>query len=524
MHVQRVGVADLDWWGVKPRVVRPGNGDDTGAIQDALNGGGHILLAGDFTISAPLVVYSNTHLELDSNTTVTLTSGSNCRMLETPGVSSSTRSENITVRGGRWDRGANAGGAGGNNLHGLVFRKVDGLTVRDIEFTSSGGKFGCLVVDCTEWVVDGFHADSCHSDGVHVQGPSTNGTIRNVHGTAGDDLVAITPLDYTGYTWGDEGNVKDVVIENIHGVATSQRIVRLVSGASLEMRNVRIKGVSGTCSSYPINVGSDSANTNTATGVMDEIVIEDVRAVGGSGYAQVFLNPVEGKNFQVRGLRWKTDGSSNAGISVQSTGVLESLSVTDSNIVDGVASRGLVDVEGTIERLTINGVVGNTAASSSILRLPSGASSASVTDLQIDNVNVEWATTTGSVISAVTSTQTLTRAYLSNVRCNSAWIADIATDTTFLMTNVYASGGQFNIRSGSSSVIMADQSCLSNSGTVTNAGTLASRGLGFRVDVSGLTNTAGDMAFNTNAGLACGSGPVIANGTLWKHLYTGTTT
>jgi hypothetical protein len=32
------------------------------------------------------------------------------------------------------------------------------------------------------------------------------------------------------------------------------------------------------------------------------------------------------------------------------------------------------------------------------------------------------------------------------------------------------------------------------------------------------------MAYNTNAGLTCGVGPVVANGTLWKHLYTGTTT
>ena len=56
------------------------------------------------------------------------------------------------------------------------------------------------------------------------------------------------------------------------------------------------------------------------------------------------------------------------------------------------------------------------------------------------------------------------------------------------------------------------------------AQTIRAIGIEIRVDVSTLTPTAGDVVTNTNAALACGVGPVVSNGTLWKHLYTGATT
>ena len=43
------------------------------------------------------------------------------------------------------------------------------------------------------------------------------------------------------------------------------------------------------------------------------------------------------------------------------------------------------------------------------------------------------------------------------------------------------------------------------------------------VDLSILGKTNGDRANNTNAGLACGVGPAISNGTNWKNIYSGAT-
>lgn len=45
----------------------------------------------------------------------------------------------------------------------------------------------------------------------------------------------------------------------------------------------------------------------------------------------------------------------------------------------------------------------------------------------------------------------------------------------------------------------------------------------FPVDLSILTQTAGDMATNTNASLSAGVGRALSNGTNWKNLYTGAT-
>jgi hypothetical protein len=43
----------------------------------------------------------------------------------------------------------------------------------------------------------------------------------------------------------------------------------------------------------------------------------------------------------------------------------------------------------------------------------------------------------------------------------------------------------------------------------------------FPVDLSLLAKTNGDIANNTNAGLACGVGKAISNGTNWKNIYSG---
>ena len=59
--------------------------------------------------------------------------------------------------------------------------------------------------------------------------------------------------------------------------------------------------------------------------------------------------------------------------------------------------------------------------------------------------------------------------------------------------------------------------------TTVSGGTIRSRGLGTACDVSKLAKNAGDMATNTNGSLSCGTGPVVCNGTNWKHLYTGAT-
>lgn len=63
------------------------------------------------------------------------------------------------------------------------------------------------------------------------------------------------------------------------------------------------------------------------------------------------------------------------------------------------------------------------------------------------------------------------------------------------------------------------------SNDVVKAGSAVVRVIDTRIqaDVGDLAKNLGDMAFNNDFSLACGTGPVISNGSLWKNLYTGAT-
>lgn len=505
-----------------------GSADDTAEIQSALTAantaGGGIVYGTPgktYKISSALTIYSHTTLDM-RGCTVQLAASSNCRMLQTPGVSSSTRVEAVEVIGGRWDRGANSGT--GNGLHGLVFRKVDGLDVGGLEYTSTGGKFGILLVDVTDFLVHDIRLDSCYSDGVHIHGPASDGEIRRVHGTAGDDVVAITPLDYAAYVWGDEGNVTDIVIDGVYVGDTTRALVKVLGGAGLETKRITVRNVKGTSNAQGVWVGDDASTENTTGGLVDDIVIENVHVATGTGYAEIQLNPSNGGRIAVRNATWDCQGRTSQAcvyVGPEDAVNIESLLVDGLQIVEGSATGAVNVHKGTVERLVVHGVTGNPPASAAIVRLTDG-NTAECGSLVISDVVVTPATSTGSVVRAISSTHTLPRVSISNVHADGfAWIADLGITTRVNLSNVYNSGGQFNIRSGAT--VTVDATGRGSTGGVTNAGALYSKSLGFNVDVSTLVNTANDMAYNTNAGLGCGVGPVIANGSTWKHIYTGST-
>jgi hypothetical protein len=102
-----------------------------------------------------------------------------------------------------------------------------------------------------------------------------------------------------------------------------------------------------------------------------------------------------------------------------------------------------------------------------------------------------------------------------------------ALDDALLRADAFAcAAGQF-------AILLAGSITLRAGTIVDGAGPILSRtatqtmravGAGAKVNVALLTPTAGDIVTNTNAALGCGTGPVVSNGTLWKHLYTGATT
>jgi hypothetical protein len=190
-------------------------------------------LVGACTITAPLVISSGTTLDA-SGASITSTFIGN--MLQNVNAFSTTqRDSNITIIGGTWTR--NAGGppatatdGSANGAHSLFLRHIDGLIIRELKVSSSGGKYMIAVGDVTNFHIFDITGGNLASDTVHITGPASNGLVERVTViSGGDDVVAITTTDYAAYS-DVHGDVTDITIRGIKGGNTT-RIV-LVAGAS----------------------------------------------------------------------------------------------------------------------------------------------------------------------------------------------------------------------------------------------------------------------------------------------------
>ena len=196
------------------------------ACRDA--GGGTIKLnyVGNINIKSPLILYSNTTLDLGGNT-LTLTSAAQTFLIsnrahdDNIGVTPASRDENIGLINGRivsgGQSGASADAAG--EIHDVVFRGVDGLRLENLEQQSTGDrKFAFCIGDCTRITARDIHFDGARSDGMHFYAPCTNVFIQNISGTTGDNMLAFGVHDWsTAYIVpvSDIGNMVDVIIDGV---------------------------------------------------------------------------------------------------------------------------------------------------------------------------------------------------------------------------------------------------------------------------------------------------------------------
>lgn len=131
-------------------------------------------LVGEVVLTAPLVVQSDTYLDL-TGTTIRHGNGiPGMNMIQNAAVTATAkRDKNITVIGGLWDRGTNGGS--GTNLHSARFRRVDGLRIAFQTWKTAAGKYCVNVGDLTDFEIDHLEFLSTFSDGVHIQGPASGG-------------------------------------------------------------------------------------------------------------------------------------------------------------------------------------------------------------------------------------------------------------------------------------------------------------------------------------------------------------
>ncbi len=244
--------------------------DDTAEVQALLDKRGYVFLdAGTYLITKPLIIYDNTHLQLAPNTVMLLADNANCAIIENEALNEkgARRNTNIRIEGGIWN---------GNNenqvrrsresrfqlteyeddyYYGIFMRfvgvkdfHIGNLTVKDPE------SYAMLICAADNFTVESINFDynllRSNMDGIHIQGPSKFGFVRNIKGTTNDDLVALN-CDDTYACEITRGNIENVLVDGLFS-ENGYTAVRLLSSGS-QMKNIAVKNIFGTYRYYGVS-------------------------------------------------------------------------------------------------------------------------------------------------------------------------------------------------------------------------------------------------------------------------------
>ena len=229
----------------------------TEAMQAALDRDGILHIparAEPYSIDGPLVMKSFTRLSADPAAEIRLVPGTNTCMVRNAGlagfpdrpVPAGTKPDtHIEIEGGIWTtlatsrqeangnlRGASAKSDPVPGTHGVILlHNVRGVGVRNVTVRQSR-PFAVHLGNVQDFVVEGLALDRHGRDGVHVDGPATDGAIRRVGGDSHDDPVSLTAWDWRQYSV-SFGPISGIVVEDVAGAPDEKQstdAIRLLPG------------------------------------------------------------------------------------------------------------------------------------------------------------------------------------------------------------------------------------------------------------------------------------------------------
>lgn len=278
--------------------------DDTAAIQAMLDKGGTVNIPdGYYLITRPLIIHSNTHLKLSAQSTFHLADGANCSILDNDGLYTDQTNENITIEGGIWDGNhmaqqrqkiPNEGCPNNkyedspcdkqtyisNRLIVLMLRMVHtrGLQVKNLTFKNPTS-YAIHIADARYFKVENITLDydltKNNMDGIHVQGPSRFGSIRNIFGNANDDHVALC-ANGTVRSEITHGDIEDVDIDGIY-CDNGYTGVRLLSRGDA-IRNIHISNIHGEFRFFAVSLTHHHPIREDKPILLENIHISDIYA------------------------------------------------------------------------------------------------------------------------------------------------------------------------------------------------------------------------------------------------------
>ncbi len=287
--------------------------DDTSALQEMIDSGAcEISLPAPenfYLISRTLTLPSNFRLILPRFAKIKLADGANCPMLsnklvedfaqrlpeETSALcrhfwyfvndySPEIMSENIEVRGGVWDLNnqnqipnpeqTKIFEPHGYTGDGMFFYGVKNLTLADMTIKDPT-HYGVTLDRVSYFTVENICFDynygnpnPVNMDGIHINGNSHYGYIRNLKGACYDDLVALNAHE------GSQGPITNIEIDGIFS-EDCHSAVRLLTVHD-EVRNIHISNVFGTYFQYCI--GISKYYPGETTGRYDAITLDNIYA------------------------------------------------------------------------------------------------------------------------------------------------------------------------------------------------------------------------------------------------------
>lgn len=491
--------------------------DDTATLNGVLAASAGLRVRGlpgqTYLISAPLVVYSGT--ELDMTGCTVSAAGTTHRMLQNASYgSSTTRDSDITLVGGTWSAGAVNG-----DTHRIALHRVDRLKIRDLRMVTVSGKYAIFLTDVTVFEVRGVDF-AASSDGLHVTGPASSGNIRDLTGSTGDDFCALGTTDYAQYEL-STGDLRDIVVDGLRPSAGPGCFH--IFGETGEVSGIVVRNAGGTVTGVggSVRIGDPGISGASFTDIrvegVDPIPVADMPLV------QIY----DAVDVTVRDVCGRRTGGVASLVRVETGATVQRLAIEGVVDTTARAPQGLVEVQGTVTDLLVRGVRFTTGAGARVVNISGAVVRGTLTEFagvgaksDLDMILYVGPGAGGSVIA------------MSNVRTSNfyypIWVAAdvqitlLGVDFDVCTATVFLDGSAADLTIGGAAIRSAPTY---RAVQVNSTGVARFRTIDFPVDLEldGVSAGDNDRAYNTNATLACGAGPVICNGTSWKHLYTGDT-
>lgn len=415
-----------------------------------------------------------------------------------------------------------------NNEQSTILTRVDGLQISGIKYTSSQAKYGFLLSDIRNFTVRDMGLYS-HSDGVHITGPAINGLIENIIGATEDDFVALGCMDYPTYCE-TQGPLRNIEVRRL--TAEGGKGFHLFGGAkdaAISAKTITIDGVYGNFTAAPVNVEAGYGDSLT---VVDDIIVRNVRPTKTNNFAHVVVGSSTGQNMgtvRVHGLY--DDGAAGAGtvgnvVALANVDCLEVSGVERTAASNASCVVNVANASTTVKQLKLSG-----------LRAKFGASNADIVSIagQVKALVFDGADIEGHSGVKLTNcgTQTALAIHAANISCSGFtgaylwWLSGVVDisfsncsfGTCYMAVRAVNSGSVVTVRG--SGVTWTPTIAMEGAvGTSIHPRSLALYGEADRPNIS---KAVGNAMYNTKAGLSCGVGYVVADGTAYKNIYSGAT-